>query len=68
MNKMMREVNARVWAKKLYDCDALICDLQKGQQFSFPNSEKIYTYSGRGWYRGTEKSFRTGMLTACKKR
>lgn len=65
MNKIMREIHARVWAKKMYDCNNLICDLQKGQRFSFPNSNTVYTYSGRGWYKNNKKSFKTGMFTAC---
>lgn len=65
-----REINASVWATQLYGENAtLICYLSKGEKFSFPNSDKVYTYSGRGWYRNANnKSFRTGTFTACFKR
>ena len=68
--RMQREIGAGVWARKMYGDEAtLVCYLQKGDKFSFPKSDKIYTYSGRGWYKNEKGvSFRTGTLTACFKR
>jgi hypothetical protein len=67
---MTREIGARVWAKKIYGCDHLVCDLKRGDLFSFPESVNIHEYLGRGWYRatGASRAYRIGTRTAIIKK
>ncbi len=66
---MLRELHARTWAKRLYDCDFLLCDLSRGDLFSFPNSALVHVYLGRGWYKSKHnvKASRVGVRTAIVK-
>ena len=71
VNKLeQREIAARSAALKFFGAAHLVCDLKPGDWFTFPKSDKLHRYSGRGWYRSAEhrKAGRVGMFTAVIKK
>lgn len=69
-SKEARYIAAKSAAKKFFDCDYVIADLDKGDVFRFPRLKDLFVYGGRGWYKPTEnakRSHRVGIFTAVEK-
>lgn len=64
---MNRDIAASVWAKNMGGT-TIIKYLAVGERFTFPQSETVMVYRGRGWYspEGSKQRFRTGIRTAAR--